>query len=64
KAPYAGVIWDTGRSTIKTTGKTLALDLLRHMVGLKARNELLGEYRRTLGGPNDQSIQLPAPLGV
>ncbi len=64
KAPYAGVIWDSGRSTIKTTGKTLALDLMRHMVGLETRADLLGEYRRTLGGPNDQSIKLPAPLGI
>lgn len=64
KAPYAGVIWDTGRSTIKTTGKSLALDLLRHMVGLGTRADLLAEYRRTLGSPNDQAIQLPAPLGI
>lgn len=62
KAPYAGVIWDSGRDTIKTTGKLLALNLLRHAVGLETKSTLLSEYRRTLGVADNDPLALPPQL--
>ena len=62
KAPYAGVIWDRGRGTIKTTGKSLALNLLRHAAGLETKATLLSEYRRTLGVADDDPLALPPQL--
>lgn len=44
-SPFRDVIWDSSRSKVITTGKRLATDLLRHMVGLPVdTNKLQAAY--------------------
>lgn len=64
--PYAGVLWDVGRSTIIVSAKSLTLRLLRYIAGLKVDEaDLLNEYKKTLGpAVANKTISLPKRLKV
>jgi DNA sulfur modification protein DndB len=65
--PYAGIIWDTARSTIRPANKTLARRLVFHMLRLpvSARQQatLEGDFRAALGYERDDAkVKLPKPV--
>ena len=66
RAPYRSVIWDPARRTMIPSGKVLARDLVRYMVGLQDRGgeqELVERYRISQGAdPNDETIKLPRKI--
>ncbi|WP_460110341.1 DGQHR domain-containing protein [Pseudomonas sp. S3_H04] len=58
ESPFAGIIWDTARNKIITTGKRLTIDLLSHIAGLPVEiNKLKLSYSKALGEEN--GIELP-----
>lgn len=58
--PLSGVIWDTNRSRIITTGKRLITDILSHMAGLPTdTNKLKSAYIKAVG---NEELELPSPI--
>jgi DNA sulfur modification protein DndB len=64
KKPYTGVIWDGGRGTIISKGKSLARRLLFYMLRLPCDEQtLLGDYRK-FQGRDEQDVALKLPRRV
>jgi DNA sulfur modification protein DndB len=61
RPPYRGTIWDSGRSKMIVSGKSVARDVLLYMVGLKSRVPVAKVYARALGEPLT-TVKLPRPL--
>lgn len=62
--PYRGVLWEPVRKNLIVKGKSLALDLIRYMVGLNSDVERLTKsYNEALGIPPDgKQEKLPGKL--
>jgi DNA sulfur modification protein DndB len=62
--PYRGVLWEPVRKNLIVKGKSLALDLIRYMVGLNTDVERLAKsYNEALGiSPDGKQEKLPGKL--
>lgn len=62
KAPYRNIVWDPVRHRIIGRNKGIARDLLRYMVGLAVKEDLLERYTVALGADADATSLLPSKV--